>query len=258
VGKPVKLSDYDPAYRGERRKREGEAALPGLAFRLNELQDLLYADGRFAVLVVLQGMDTSGKDGTIRHVFQDVGPLGCQAVAFGVPSVDEAQHDFLWRYHRNTPGKGHVVIFNRSHYEGVLVERVKGIVPEDVWRRRYDQINAFETMLASEATLVLKFFLHISKEEQRARIQSRLDNPTKRWKFRRSDIEDRVLWNNYQHAYEEALTRCNTESAPWHIVPADRKWYRDIVVATALIEGLESLKLRYPEPVEDLTGVVVE
>jgi len=258
IGRQVLLKDWNPAGNGEFDKDRAVETMAALRVRLNELQDLLYADGRFAVLVVLQGIDTAGKDGTIRSVFEQVGPLGCSVENFGVPSAEELSHDFLWRYHLRAPRRGHIVIFNRSHYEAVLVERVKHIVPPSVWASRFDQINRFEEMLAAESTIILKFYLHISRDEQRERLQERVDNPLKRWKFRAGDLDDRKLWGDYQLAFEEMLTRCNTHTAPWYVVPADRKWYRDIVVAQALVAKLESLGLRYPDPDPAIVNVKVK
>lgn len=258
IGRQVLLSDWDPRGNGEFEQREAAETMAALRLRLNELQDRLYADRRFAVLVVLQGIDTSGKDSTIRSVFEQVGPLGCSVENFGVPSEEELEHDFLWRYHHRAPKRGYIVIFNRSHYEAVLVERVKQVVPPTVWASRFDQINRFEEMLTAENTVIVKFYLHISKEEQRERLQERIDNPRKRWKFRAGDLDDRKLWDDYRLAFEEMLTRCNTYTAPWYIVPGDRKWYRDIVVARAMVAKLESLGLRYPEPDPAIVGFKVK
>ncbi len=257
-GKPVRLRDYDPGYTGGLSKEEGLAQIPALRARLNELQDTLYADRRFAVLVVLQGIDTAGKDGTIKSVFQDVGPLGCSVANFGVPTEEELAHDYLWRYHLKMPERGRFVVFNRSYYEAVLVERVKSLVPRETWQTRYAQINALEQFLVDQGTLIAKFFLHISRDEQRERLQERIDNPKKHWKFRAGDLEERRHWDQYQEAFEEMLSRCNQDDAPWHVVPANRKWYRDIVVARALVERLEGLGLRYPGPFEHLAGIKVD
>jgi PPK2 family polyphosphate:nucleotide phosphotransferase len=202
-------------------------------------------------------MDTGGKDGTIRKVFGGVNPQGVRVWGFGVPTEWEMAHDYLWRIHEHTPGNGGIVIFNRSHYEDVLVVRVKGLVPEERWRRRYDHIVAFERLLADEGTTVVKFYLHISKEEQRQRLEARLQEPDKRWKFNPGDLEDRKLWDDFQEAYEEAITRTSTEHAPWYVIPADRKWYRDLAVASVLIETLERMDPRFP-PEPDLDGVVIE
>lgn len=257
-GKTFHLADYDPGYSGDFDRARAEAEIAALRTRLNELQDLLYADRRYALLVVLQAIDTGGKDGTIKSVFQEVGPLGCNVVSFGVPTAEEAAHDYLWRYHRTAPERGKVGIFNRSYYESVLVERVKDLVPRDVWKRRYDEINQFEEYLGKQGTKIAKFFLHISKDEQRERLQERIDNPKKHWKFRKADLDERLAWDKYQEAFEDMVDRCNTEDAPWHVVPANRKWYRDVVVAKALIELLESLDLRYPDPEPGIESLKVE
>ncbi|MDZ7729137.1 MAG: PPK2 family polyphosphate kinase [Dehalococcoidia bacterium] len=239
-------------------KKEAKNALKGLRERLNELQDMLYADRRYGVLVVLQGIDTSGKDSTTKSVFEQVGPLGSHVYSFGPPGGEELQHDFLWRYHRRAPEKGQIAIFNRSHYEAVLVERVKGIVPPETWGSRYDQLNRFEEMLVAENIIVLKFLLHISKKEQRKRLQERIDNSRKHWKFDPADLRERERWDDYMLAFEDALTHCNTPHAPWHIVPADRKWYRDTVVARAIVRRLEELDLRYPPGPAGIEGLRVE
>lgn len=257
-GEKVKLACYDPAYTSGLDKAGGKKAIAGLRVRLSELQNMLYADGRHAVLILLQALDTGGKDGTIKSVFREVGPLGCSVASWGVPTAEEQSHDYLWRYHQKTPALGRMMIFNRSYYEGVLVERVHNLVSEKTWHARYAQFNMFEEYLNRQRTTVVKFFLHISKDEQRERLQRRVDNPNKRWKFRASDIGERKLWDRYQEAFEDMLSNCNTETAPWHIVPADKKWYRDVVVAKALIEQLEKLDLRYPEGEPGLPGVRVE
>jgi PPK2 family polyphosphate:nucleotide phosphotransferase len=256
-GTSVSLAGFESRYSGGITKEQAKEERRALRFRLGELQDLLYADRRFGVLVVLQGMDTSGKDSTVNSVFEQVGPLGCSVTNFGVPSAEEAAHDFLWRYHDHAPERGKFSIFNRSHYESVIVERVKEIVPETVWRPRFEQINLFERMLGAERILVMKFFLHISKDEQRERLQERIDNAKKHWKFRRGDLDDRDLWDQYQLAYEDVLNFCNTDHAPWHIVPADRKWFRDVVILRALVERLESLDLHFPPSRDEITGLVV-
>ncbi|HUP46160.1 MAG TPA: polyphosphate kinase 2 family protein [Thermoanaerobaculia bacterium] len=259
-GSRLRLRDIDPSDTSlvEGEKKEGEKRLARLGKRLDELQDLLYAGREHKLLVVLQGMDTAGKDGTIRKVFQNVDPLGVRAVAFRAPSEEELDRDFLWRIHRRVPGRGEVVIFNRSHYEDVLVVRVKELVPKKVWSARYDQINDFERLLAATGTTIVKFFLHIDRDEQKERLQKRLDDPAKRWKFRRGDLDDRKLWDEYQKAYEDAISRTSTEWAPWYVVPANAKWYRSVVVAQVLVEALEALDLRPPEPVEDLTGIAID
>jgi PPK2 family polyphosphate:nucleotide phosphotransferase len=238
-------------------KTEGKAELKGYNERLAELQTRLYAETKQKLLIVLQAMDTGGKDGTIRHVFKGVNPQGVRVWSFGVPSERELAHDYLWRVHQRTPEGGTISIFNRSHYEDVLVVRVKDLVPRDRWERRYDHIVDFEKLLADEGTTVVKLFLHISKEEQKKRLQARLDEPDKHWKFSLGDLDDRELWDDFVAAYEDALTRTSTAHAPWYVVPADRKWYRNLVVSSILINTLEVMDPRYP-PDPDLEGVVIE
>jgi PPK2 family polyphosphate:nucleotide phosphotransferase len=241
-GKKVDLSAYDPRHNAGLAKAKTEAAFPKLAQQIDELQELLFAAGTHSLLVILQGMDTSGKDGTIRSVFSQVDPLGAQTVSFKVPTEEELGHDFLWRVHRQTPQRGQLAIFNRSHYEDVLVVRVHSLVPEAVWKKRYAMINNFEQLLAESNTIILKFFLHISKEEQEQRLLQREQEVEKAWKLAVGDWKERAYWDDYQRAYEEALERCSTDHAPWHIVPADRKWYRNTAIATAVIEALQPYK----------------
>jgi len=258
-GTTVRLSEHDPrddaAFEGA--KKAGKQRLEELNGRLEALQELLYAEGRRRVLVVLQATDTGGKDGVIRHVFDGVNPQGVKVASFKKPTPLELAHDYLWRVHPHVPGDGEITIFNRSHYEDVLVVRVHSLVSEQQWRLRYDHINDFERMLAEEGTTILKFFLHISKEEQAERLQARLDDPAKHWKFSLGDLEERTRWNAYQAAFEEALSRTSTPWAPWYVVPADRKWYRNLVVASVLVQTLEGLGMEFPPPEDDLTGVVV-
>lgn len=229
--------------------------LPELNARLGELQQMLYAEGKHKMLVVLQGMDTSGKDGTIKHVFRTINPLGVKVANFKRPNEVELAHDYLWRVHEHTPRNGRLVIFNRSHYEDVLVVRVHDLVPEQVWRRRYEHIRNWEQMLADEGAVIVKFFLHISKDEQRDRLQERLDNPAKHWKFEHGDISERAHWDDYTRAYEDAITATSTVAAPWYVIPADRKWYRNLVVSQVLIEALERLDMHYPEPVDGIENI---
>lgn len=258
-GATVDLRSHDPRDTGDfdGGKDEGQEAHDALCSRLEALQDLLYADGRHKLLVVLQAMDTGGKDGTIRHVFRHTNPQGVHVAGFKRPTEEELAHDYLWRVHHHTPASGHISIFNRSHYEDVLVVRVHDLVPEERWRRRYDHINAWEQQLVDEGTTVRKFFLHISKEEQAERLQSRIDTPEKQWKFEKGDLAEREHWADYQAAYEEVLGRTSTESAPWYVIPADRKWFRNLAVSQVLVDTLESLDLRYPEPEEGLAGLKV-
>lgn len=257
-GRKVDLGEYDPddVHLVPGGKAEAKQKSSTVQARLAELQELLYAAHERKLLVVLQGMDTSGKDGTIRHVMGGFNPVGTRVVSFKKPSLEELDHDYLWRVHRQVPGKGEAVVFNRSHYEDVLVVRVHSLVPKATWRKRYDQIKAFEQMLFEEGTVILKFFLHVSKEEQRARLQARVEDPTKRWKFQHGDLEERAFWRDYQRAYEDALSQTSTDEAPWYIVPANQKWYRNYVVGSVIADALESLRMTYPEP--DLSGVVVK
>jgi len=239
-------------------KQAGEAALPALNKRLEALQELLYAEGKHKVLIVLQGMDTAGKDGTIRHVFEGVNPQGVRVASFKAPTPLELAHDYLWRIHQQTPARGQIVIFNRSHYEDVLVVRVHNLAPPEVWRRRYDQINAFERQLAEEGTTILKFFLHISKDEQKQRLQERLDDPAKHWKFSTGDLAERKFWDDYMAAYTAMLEKTSVSHAPWYIIPSNRKWYRNLVISQVIIETLEGLKMRYPDPEPGLDKIVID
>ncbi|MDJ0496627.1 MAG: polyphosphate kinase 2 family protein [Acidimicrobiia bacterium] len=258
-GQTVDLSSWDPNDRSEfgGSKDEGRDYLKQLRRRLAELQYLLWAEDRHKILVVLQAMDTGGKDGTIRNVLSGVNPQGIDVVNFKAPTPEELSHDYLWRVHEHTPAAGSLTIFNRSHYEDVLIVRVLGLVPEERWSRRYDHINDFERLLADEGTTILKFYLHISHDEQAERLQARLDDATKQWKFNKRDLEHRELWGKYMEAYAAALTHTSTEHAPWHIVPANRKWYRNIVVAKTIVDTLESLDMEYPEPEEGLEEIVI-
>lgn len=224
--------------------------------RLEDLQELLYADQRHKVLIVLQGMDTSGKDGTIRLIFDRTNPAGVRVATFKRPSTNELAHDYLWRVHAVTPGNGEIVIFNRSHYEDVLVVRVDALVPEARWQKRYQHIVEFERMLVDEGTTVLKFFLHISKDEQKQRLEARLADKEKLWKFDKADLSVRAKWDAYQQAYEDALARTSSDHAPWYVVPADKKWYRNLVISDVIIKRLEGLGLRFPAP-QDLAGLTV-
>lgn len=256
----VELSKLDAneagGYKGE--KDEAKEDLDELNDELEELQELFFAEHKHKLLIVLQAMDTGGKDGTIRHVFDGVNPQGVRVANFKVPTSEEMDHDYLWRVHKQVPGKGEIVIFNRSHYEDVLVVRVHQLVPEKVWKKRFDQINEFERMLAEEGTTILKFYLHIDLNEQKERLQARLDEPHKQWKFNVGDLKERKLWKDYEKAYEDVLSKTSTEYAPWYIVPANRKWYRNLVIASVIVETLKELKMEYPTPKEDLSGIVIE
>ncbi len=259
-GTQVDLSQWAPDDKAlfDKGKSEGKKAMDKLNRRLEALQELLYAEGKRKVLIVLQAMDTGGKDGVIRWVFDRVNPQGVKVASFKTPTSEELAHDYLWRIHKHTPGKGEIVIFNRSHYEDVLVVRVHNLVPPEVWGRRYAHINDFERMLAEEGTTILKFFLHISMDEQKERLQARLDEPDKRWKFSVGDLGERALWDDYMRAYETVLSETSTEWAPWYIVPANRKWYRNLVISDVLVETLEGFGMQYPQPEENLDEVVIE
>jgi len=251
---PVDLSALDtratPGFDGD--KAAGRASLAGLSPRLSDLQARLHAEGVSGgsrrLLLILQGMDTSGKGGVIRHVVGQVDPQGCAITSFKAPTKEELAHDFLWRIRRRLPGPGKLGVFDRSHYEDVLIVRVHNLVPRTTWMRRYAAINRFEARLADDDVRVVKVFLHISKEEQRQRLLARLDDPTKLWKFNPHDVDERASWADYQEAYAAALERCNNDTAPWYRVPADRKWYRDWAVANLLVEHLEDMKLTWPKP----------
>lgn len=259
-GTKVKLKDYDPDYHGEYKKNDPEVEeklLEDLA-AMKELQERLYAEGRQALLMVLQAMDAGGKDGTIKHVMSGLNPQGCQVTGFKAPNSVEMAHDYLWRIHQRVPRHGRIDVFNRSHYEDVLVVRVHNLVPEDVWRARYEQINAFEKLLFDSGTRIVKFFLYISREEQRERFQARIDDPKKHWKFSAADLAEREHWDAYMKAFEEALSRCSTEYAPWHIIPANRKWYRNMVVADIVANTLADMDPQWPESEVDVSSIVVK
>ena len=258
-GSKVDLATFDTGATHGRRKDTAAATLAKDLDRLTSLQDRLWAEGRHRVLIVLQGIDAAGKDGTVRHVMSAFNPMGCPVTSFKVPTPRELAHDYLWRVHPNVPGDGEIAIFNRSHYEDVLVVRVHGFAPKERWSKRYDQINAFERMLVDEGTTILKFFLAISKDEQRQRFQDRVDDPSKRWKFRMGDLDERKLWEEYRAAYEDMLEKTSTDSAPWFVIPADRNWFRNLAVATIVADTLEDLDPKYPPVEEDIPkGFVVE
>jgi PPK2 family polyphosphate:nucleotide phosphotransferase len=248
-GSRVDLKDYDPDHTGKyKSEQETLEELGKLKERLFDLQQLMYADNRFALLLVVQAMDAGGKDGLIRSVMSVFNPQGCQVTSFKAPSVDELDHDYLWRVHNVIPRKGEIGIFNRSHYEDVLVVRVHDLVPKEVWKARYDQINDFEEYLDENNVIIRKFYLHISKKEQEERILKRLLDPKKNWKFSAADLKERNHWNDYMEAFDDALTKCSTKHAPWYIVPANKKWYRNLVVARILVETLGALDMKWPQP----------
>jgi PPK2 family polyphosphate:nucleotide phosphotransferase len=256
----VDLAQHDPDDRSafDLDKDQAKKRVDKLNDQLADLQEALYAEGKQRLLIVLQAMDAGGKDGTIRSVFEGVNPQGVRVTCFKTPLATELAHDFLWRAHPHVPGNGEIAIWNRSHYEDVLVVRVHGLVPEDRWRARYEHIRAFERLLSDEGTVIRKFFLHISKEEQQERLQERIDDPKKRWKFTSRDLEERKRWDDYMAAYQEMLARTSTENAPWYVVPADRNWYRNLVVAEVLVQTLEDMRIALPPGEEGLLGIKVE
>lgn len=258
-GKTLQLADRDPrgtpGFDGD--KEAGRARQRQLNARLEELQEALYAQGKHRLLVVLQALDAGGKDGTIRSVFDGVNPQGVKVACFKQPTPVELAHDFLWRVHPHAPACGEIAIWNRSHYEDVLVARVHDLCAETTWRRRYEHIAAFERMLADEGTTIRKFFLHISKDEQRQRLQERIDDPKKRWKWSSRDLDERARWDDYQQAYEDALAATSSEQAPWYVVPADRNWYRDLAVSEVLVGTLEAMDLRLPDGEPGIEGLQV-
>lgn len=258
-GQKINLAGIDPEDSGRfKNKQEARQRLAETTRRLAELQNVLYAEGKHALLIIFQAMDAGGKDGAIRKILSGINPQGVQVTSFKKPTEEELAHDFLWRIHRVAPRRGMIGVFNRSHYEDVLVVRVHKLVPEEVWQARYEHINHFEQLLADSGVTILKFYLHISKEEQRERLQERLEQPEKRWKFNPEDLKERALWKDYMRAFEEALARCSTEAAPWYIVPANKKWYRDVAISETILETLEGLKMKYPEPAAGLNSIVVE
>jgi PPK2 family polyphosphate:nucleotide phosphotransferase len=257
-GVPISLATLDPnASENYKKKKHVEKELEEQRQRLKNLQERLYAEHKRSLLVVLQAMDTGGKDGTIKHVFGGLNPQGCQVWSFKKPSDEELNHDFLWRYHQRSPQRGMISIFNRSHYEDVLVVRVKQLVPENVWRERYHSINEFEHMLTLNNISVIKFFLHISKDEQKRRLESRLQDPDKHWKFSSNDLKERVFWDDYQAAFEDMINNCSTAHAPWYVVPANNKWYRNLVVARTIADTLEAMNPQYPPAESGLENIVV-
>lgn len=257
-GMPVDVSRIPTSYDAGLTRERGEAQFRKLRRRLVKLQEKLYADGGQALLVVFQAMDAGGKDSTIRNVFGPVNPQGCHVASFKAPSTLERSHDFLWRIHQQAPARGMIGVFNRSHYEDVLIVRVKGLAPERVWRPRYEHINAFERQLHADGTRVVKFFLHISKDYQKVRLQRRLDRPDKHWKFNPDDLAERARWDDYQQAFSEALERCSTEDAPWYVVPAENRWYRNLLVTRVLVQTLQSMELKWPTADFNPKQIVVE
>jgi PPK2 family polyphosphate:nucleotide phosphotransferase len=258
-GRPIHLKDISTGgsdyYEGG--KETAVAEFKALRNEFIEWQQRLYAEGKQKLLIVLQANDAGGKDGTIRNITKGVNPQGVQVTSFKAPSKEELDHDFLWRIHKSVPGKGMIRIFNRSHYEDVLVVRVHQIVPESVWRPRYERINQFEKLLTDSGTTILKFYLHISKEEQKERLQARLDDPSKHWKFDVGDLEKRKLWDDYIAAFEDMVNLCTTDNAPWQVIPADQKWYRNLAVMQAVVAACQRMNPQYPQNKDDLSKIVI-
>ncbi len=250
----IKLKDYDPndSKLFDGNKKDGKEALQKLNAELELLQEQLYAEGKHRLLIILQAMDTGGKDGAIRAVFEGVNPQGVKVASFKTPTPVELAHDYLWRVHQQTPGKGEIVIFNRSQYEDVLVVRVHNLAPEEVWSKRYQHIREFERLLADEGTTILKFYLHIDLEEQAERFLARVEDPTKQWKFNPGDLDERARWDDYMKAYEDMLNQTSTAWAPWYIIPSNKKWYRNWLISKIVIKTLKNLDMRYPAPVENI------
>jgi PPK2 family polyphosphate:nucleotide phosphotransferase len=257
-GKSVHMDDYDPDDTLGLDRSFCDIEVEKTLKRLDELQYRLYAENKRALLIVLQAMDAGGKDSTIRHVMRGANPASCKVTSFKQPSQEELEHDFLWRVHRSAPGKGQLGIFNRSHYEDVLVVRVHELVPKEVWHRRYEEINAFERYLAQNELTVLKFYLNISKEEQKKRFEARIQDPTRHWKLSPADFAERKLWNDYMKAYEDALSRCSAEHAPWFVIPSNHKWFRNYAVSNIIVETLEKMDPKFPKPVMDVAKIQFE
>ncbi|HTW60692.1 MAG TPA: polyphosphate kinase 2 family protein [Terracidiphilus sp.] len=255
-GSKVRLKHFDPSFKGNHESHAAAAKeIDHYQKKLRALQDLLYSERRHSLLICLQALDTGGKDGTINHVLGAMNPQGCRVAPFREPSAEELAHDFLWRAHKAAPARGEVVIFNRSHYEDVLIVRVHKLVPKPVWSRRYEVINAFEKELVEHGTHILKFFLHISAEEQLKRFKQRLDDPARQWKISEADYKERAFWDQYVEAYEDALSRCSTAHAPWYVIPANHKWFRNFAIARIVVEHLESLKMQYPKPTVNIDHI---
>ena len=254
----VSLADWATDDDGGLSKSDAQAATKKLIRKMSSLQERMYAQDKHRLLVVLQAMDAAGKDSTVRKVFGPLNPAGVAVTSFKAPSKEELAHDYLWRIHEHVPPRGRVAIFNRSHYEDVLVVRVKDLVPETVWRKRYTHINGFEKLLADEGTTILKFYLHVSKDYQKQRLQRRLDRPDKHWKFNVDDLAERARWDDYRAAFEEVFSRCAGRHAPWYIIPAEKRWFRDWLIARVVVEHLESLNMQLPEPTFDPSAITIE
>jgi len=254
-GKRVRLTGFDPAFKGKHSKGHAIRKTAELCEKMSELQQKLFAERQRSLLICLQALDAGGKDGVVKHVIGSMNPAGCDVANFKEPSQEELAHDFLWRVEAKTPKRGEIAIFNRSHYEDVLIVRVHNLVPTKVWSKRYDQINDFERRLAANGTHILKFFLHISKEERLRRFEQRLDDPTKRWKISEADYTERKYWDDYTRAYEDALANCNTDYAPWFVIPADHKWFRDLAISEIIVAKLESMDIQVPKPTVNIEEI---
>jgi PPK2 family polyphosphate:nucleotide phosphotransferase len=254
-GSRVRLSEFDPGFKGKHSKQHALAKTNALRERMSDLQQRLFAERRRSLLVCLQALDAGGKDGVVKHVIGSMNPDGCRVANFKEPTPEELAHDFLWRIEAQMPKRGEIAIFNRSHYEDVLIVRVHNLVPKQVWSRRYAEINDFERRHAANGTVLLKFFLHISKDEQLKRFEQRLDDPAKRWKISESDYAEREYWDDYERAYEDVFARCNTTEAPWFVIPADHKWFRDIAISEIIVATLESMHIELPKPTVDLKEI---
>ena len=254
-GRRVRLADFDTGFKGKHSKSHGVRKTGELCVKMGELQQKLFAERKRSLLICLQALDAGGKDGVIKHVIGSMNPEGCDVANFKEPTPEELSHDFLWRVEAKTPRRGEVTIFNRSHYEDVLIVRVHKLVPKEVWSKRYEHINDFERLQVESGTRILKFFLNISKEEQLRRFEQRLDDPTKRWKISEADYSEREYWDDYVRAYEDALAKCNTTDAPWFVIPADHKWFRDLAISEIIVDTLESMKIQVPKPTVNIEEI---
>lgn len=255
TGTRVRLADFDPGFKGKHSKSHGLGKTQELCVKMSELQQKLFAERKRSLLICLQALDAGGKDGVIKHVIGSMNPEGCDVANFKEPTSEELAHDFLWRVEAKTPRRGEVSIFNRSHYEDVLIVRVHKLVPKEVWSKRYEHINDFERLQVESGTRILKFFLNISKEEQLKRFEQRLDDPTKRWKISEADYSERERWDDYVRAYEDALAKCNTKDAPWFVIPADHKWFRDLAISEIIVDTLESMNIQVPKPTVNIEDI---
>ena len=254
-GQHIRLNGFDPADTGKYHKRDARDRLEDLSDKLNDLQQRLFAERKRSLLICLQALDAGGKDGVIKHVIGSLNPDGCRVANFKEPTPQELAHDFIWRVEAQTPARGEIAIFNRSHYEDVLIVRVHNLVPKSVWSRRYDQINDFERRLVANGMHIVKFFLHISEAEQLKRFEQRLNDPTKRWKISEADYTEREYWDDYLRAYEDALARCNTDDAPWFVIPADHKWFRDLAISEIIVSTMESMNIQLPPPTVNIEEI---